>query len=195
MAYRNIKIQDSVKVLKKCLKLKENVGIRDRIRVLILVSKGITDAKIAKQLDYSIQWVKKWIGRYKKYGFAGLSDQFRSGAPTKLSDNQIMTLYEKILSGPDEDEILSRFRISDIKNYVSDKWGIKYTVGGMHSVMKRMKLSHVTPRPQHPKNDPAIMKIWKKKRKPLLKKKGRLDQKKKFSFGIKTNPDLGKKEL
>ncbi len=33
----------------------------------------------------------------------------------------------------------------------------------MHALMKRMNLSHIKPRPQHPKNDPQVMIDWKKK--------------------------------
>ena len=92
MAKRQLQKKDTIKSLKRRMQLKQNVAIRDRIRVLILVFKGMTDADIAKKLDYSLQWVKKWIGRYKRFGFNGLRDQMRSGAPMKLTEDQIMEL-------------------------------------------------------------------------------------------------------
>ena len=173
MAKRNLKGRDTIRSLKKRLRLKTYSNIRDRIRVIILVLKGFTNPEIAEKLDYSIPWVKKWIRRYKDFGFDGLSDQTRSGAPQKLTNDQIIELYQKILTGPNEDELLSRYRISDIRDFVLKKWKTVYSISGLHSLMKRMKLSHVTPRPQHPKNDPLVMEEWKKKPKSISRRKKR----------------------
>lgn len=194
MAKRNLKERDSIKSLKKRMRLKKHSAIRDRIRVIVLVLKGGTNSEIANKVDYSIPWVKKWIRRYKKFGFDGLLDQPRPGAPFKLTEDQVIELYQKILAGPGEDELLSRYRISDIKKFVSRDWGIDYSISGIHLVMKRMKLSHVTPRPQHPKNDPLIMEEWKKKPKHFLKDSVQSTRKKKSSSGFKMNPGLAKRE-
>ena len=90
MAKRQLQRRDTIKSLKHRMQLKQNSAVRDRIRAVILVFKGMTDAKIAEKLDYSIQWVKKWIGRYKRFGFEGLRDQLRTGALMKLTEDQIM---------------------------------------------------------------------------------------------------------
>jgi transposase len=145
------------------MRLKRHCDIRDRIRVVIDALSGVTDARIAERMDHSTTWVKKWISRYKKFGFEGLADQERSGAPIKLNEDQIIELYLRILEGPREDEALCRYRISDIQKLVKDEWRVDYSLSGMHALMKHMKLSHVTPRPQHPKNDPVIMEKWKRK--------------------------------
>jgi transposase len=115
MAKRNLKERDSIKSLKKRMRLKIYSDIRDRIRVIVLALKGSSNPEIAERLGYSMPWVKKWIRRYKDSGFDGLYDQPRSGAPLKITEDQVIELYEKILTGPDEDEILSRYRISDVK--------------------------------------------------------------------------------
>jgi len=193
MAKRQIQKKDTIKSLKHRMQLKQNVAIRDRIRVMILVFKGMTDADIAKKLDYSLQWVKKWVGRYKRFGFNGLRDQMRSGAPMKLTEDQIMELYQQVLKGPDEKEILARYRILDLKAIISSRWGIDYTIGGLHALMKRMKLSHVTPRPHHPKNDPVVMEKWKKKPSRSSQRSGRSVQGKKSKSGSKTNRASAKK--
>lgn len=163
MAHRKLQAKDSIKSLKKKLNFKEYIEIRDRIRAIIFALKGRTDTDIAERLDYSLGWVKKWILRYSREGFDGLYDQSRSGAPTFLTDKQVAILYEEILAGPDPDGILSRYRISDLIKWVQERFGVKYSHGGMHALLKRMKLSHVKPRPKHPKNDPLVMADWKKK--------------------------------
>lgn len=166
MSFRKLqalKSKDSIKSLKKKSHLKDYVEIRDRIRVIIYALKGQKDREIAEKLDYSIQWVKKWIARYKKGGLAGLSDGEKTGAPTKLTEDQIMILYEKILEGPPSDEILSRYRISDVQKLIKGMFDVEYSISGLHSLMERMNLSHVSPRPKHPKNDLIVMEEWKKK--------------------------------
>lgn len=193
MAKRNLQRKDTIKSLKRRMQLKQNVAIRDRIRALILVFKGMTDADIAKKLDYSIQWVKKWIGRYKRFGFNGLRDQMRPGAPMKLTEDQVMDLYQQVLKGPDEKEILARYRISDLKAIINSRWGVDYTIGGLHALMKRMKLSHVTPRPHHPKNDPLVMEKWKKKPKRSSPRNARSIPAKKSKSGSKTSRASAKK--
>lgn len=170
------------------MRLKEYSQIRDRIRVLILAQKGFTDPEIAETVGFSIPWVKKWIRRYKNGGFEGLSDRPRSGAPLKLTEDQVIELYQKIFTGPEDDELLSRYRISDLQDFIRRDWGIEYSISGLHSVMKRMKLSHVTPRPQHPKNDIQVMAEWKKKPKHSSRSKTRPTKGKKSRSGSKTKP-------
>jgi transposase len=176
MAKRKLIARDSIKSLKKMWQLKAYLQIRDRIRALILALEGLTDQEIADRMGYSLGWVKKWISRYSKNGFAGLYDQKRSGAPPFLTDIQIEQFYEMIIAGPDPDDILSRYRISDLIELAEKYFGVTYSSSGMHALLKRMELSYVKPRPQHPKNDPAQMKDWEKKAKKFLK-----DQKKKHA--------------
>lgn len=175
------------------MRLKIYSQIRDRIRVMVFAFKGSTDSEIAEKTGYSVPWVKKWIRRYKEFGFDGLWDQPRVGAPQKLTEDQVIELYQIILTGPDENDLLSRYRISDLRDLIRRNWGIDYSISGLHSVMKRMQLSHVTPRPHHPKNDPQVMEEWKKKPKRFSKGKSLTIQRRKSNSGFKTNPDLDKR--
>lgn len=59
MAKRDFKTKDSIRSLKHKIKLKEYADIRDRIRVIIMVIKGMTDQRIADKLDYDLP-PKKW---------------------------------------------------------------------------------------------------------------------------------------
>jgi transposase len=193
MANRKLQSRNSIKSLKGKLKAKEYLEIRDRIRAVVFALKGNTDREISERLDYSLGWVKKWIANFNKNGFDGLYDGIRTGAPAFLTDLQIADLYDDILAGPDPDGILSRYRISDLVQLVQKRFGVKYSHSGMHALMKRMKLSHVKPRPQHPKNDPAAMNSWKKKPNSSSKSKLGSTPIRKSKSGIRTKHDLAKK--
>jgi transposase len=162
---------DTIKSLKRNLRQKEYIGIRDRIRAIIMIMKDYPYREIADNLGYSIQWVKKLAVDYTDRGFEGLVMGVRGGSQSLLNPDQYMELFRIILEGPGEGDLLSRYRINDLIKIVKDKWGIEYSVGGMHKLLKRMKFSHITTRPQNPKNDPAVMEIWKKKPKNSLTRK------------------------
>lgn len=163
MTPRVLEIKENIKSLKKRIRIEKDADIRDRLRMLLLVSKGFSNFEIGNRLGYSIAWVKKWIARYKVEGLDGLANRVHSGAPMKLNENQIIDLYCSILKGPDPDEILARYRIADIRDLAIRQFGVEYSISGIYYLMKKMKLSHMTPRPVHPKNDPQLMHEWKKK--------------------------------
>jgi transposase len=183
---------DTIQSLNKKLKEKQYSDIRDRIRALIMISKKYSYWEIADNLGFSLQWVKNLAMDYTAGGLEALARKPHKGSEGFLSPDQLIEFYEIILNGPCEGELLSRYRICDLREIVKNKWGIDYSVGGMHALLKRMKLSHVTTRPQNPKNDPVVMELWKKKPKVLLSKKrkniGALKS------GSKTKPDMAKKE-
>jgi transposase len=154
---------DTIKFLKKKQREPIYADIRDRIRAIIMIAKQQTYHEIADTLGFSIQWVKKLAVDYTRGGFSALLQKPRKGSEGFLSPDQLIDFYTVVLGGPEEGELLSRYRISDLREIVKEKWGVEYSVGGMHALLKRMKLSHVTTRPQNPKNDPEVMELWKKK--------------------------------
>jgi transposase len=183
---------DTIKSLKKKLKEKYYADIRDRIRALIMISKKYSYGEIADTLGFSIQWVKKLAVDYTRDGLESLMPKVRKGSEGFLSPDQVIEFYQIVLTGPDEGELLSRYRISDLQEIVKKKWGIDYSVSGMHALLQRMKFSHVTTRPQNPKNDPAVMELWKKKpRSSLIKKRRNTEA---LKSGSKTKQGMGKKE-
>ena len=118
MAHRDLQAKESIKLLKKKIRIEEDADVSDRLRVILFAVKRATDREIAERLGYSIQWVKKWISRYKLSGTEGLQDGLRPGAKPALSTEQIMELYAEILVGPEPEGVLSRYRISDVKKMI-----------------------------------------------------------------------------
>ena len=194
MANRDLQAKESIKSLKKKARSERNANVRDRIRVIVLALKGLTNPEIGDKLGYSIHWVRKWIGRYKEAGLDGLRDGERPGAKPLLSDEQILLLYDEILAGPDPSSALSRYRIVDIQGLIKDRFGVEFSQSGTHALMKRMLLSHVKPRPSHPKNDPEAMDAWKKKPLRSSKSKSASARAKASRSGSKMKPVLVKRE-
>jgi transposase len=162
--------------------------------VIVFAVKGLTNNEIADRLGYSNPWVQKWISRYKKGGIEGLRDGQRPGQPTLLTDEQVLILYDEILAGPDPSSPLSRYRISDVQALIKDRFGVEFSLSGTHVLMQRMMLSHIKPRPSHPKNDPQAMEDWKKKPAISSKSKKMPIWEKPFKFGSRMKHDLAKRE-
>ena len=182
---------DTIKSLKRKQKEKGNSKMRDRIRAVIMIAKKWSYPEIADALGFSLQWVKKLAIDYTRDGLEGLRDKSRQGSQGFLSPDQIMELYAIVLEGPAQDELLSRYRISDLKEIVKKKWSVVYSTAGLHALLQRMQLSHITTRPQSPKNDPLVMELWKKKPKISSGKKRRNTGASRSGF--KTNRVLDKK--
>lgn len=191
MANSKFILHDTIKSLKKKQKDKAYLPIRDPLRALVLIGKGRPYWQIAEALGYSLAWVRKLSMDYTRDGLAGIMPKPHPGAEPLLSPDQLMELCTIILDGPGEDELLSRYRIADLQRIVKEKWGVEYSRSGMHALLQRMKFSHITTRPQNPKNDPEIMELWKKKPKSSLIRKRKSTAVSRS--GTRTKPDSDKR--
>lgn len=191
MANSKFILHDTIKSLKKKQKDKAYAEIRDPLRALVMIGKRKPYAQIAEGLGYSLQWVRKLSIDYTREGLEGIMPKLRPGAEPLLSPDQMMELYTIVLQGPGEEELLSRYRISDLQQIVKEKWNVRYSRSGMHALLQRMEFSHVTTRPQNPKNDPEVMELWKKKPKASSIRKGKSTAVSRS--GTRTKPDSAKR--
>lgn len=60
-----------------------------RSRIVLLSLSGLTNSQVATELGVTGDTVGKWRNRYIAKGLAGLLDEPRSGAPRKVSDEQV----------------------------------------------------------------------------------------------------------
>lgn len=73
----------------------EVVLLKDRQRAIHLLRTGSTPAEVAKKLDRSERWVRKWRKRYDEEGWSGL--QSRSRRPHRLAKAYPEEMREKVL--------------------------------------------------------------------------------------------------
>ncbi len=159
----NLTRHDSIKSLKKEMRLKANVDARDRIHAVILAMKGHTAREIADRLAYATSWVNKWVRRYSDEGWAGFWDRPRSGQPRKLTLEQQEEFERIVQRGPKPEDGLSRYRAKDLQKILRKKFGVKYSLSGVKDILHRLGFSSIKPRPRHPQNDPDEAAKWKRK--------------------------------
>ena len=73
-----------------------------RAQIVLLAAEGKQNKEIAETLRVSRQTVAKWRGRFVSGGIEGLYDEYRSGRPRSIEDDQIAELVSKTLSSKPE---------------------------------------------------------------------------------------------
>jgi putative transposase len=68
-----------------------------RAKIILAAADGEQSGNIASQLDVSRHTVAKWRGRFAEQGIEGLYDEYRSGRPRSIEDEQIALLVKKTL--------------------------------------------------------------------------------------------------
>jgi transposase len=77
------------------------------------------------------------------------------GAPSLLTAEQRAELADEVATG--------RFRTAaEIRRWVAERWGVRYTEGGMYALLTRLGCGPKVPRPVHAKADTAAQARWKK---------------------------------
>ena len=68
-----------------------------RARIVLGCEQGMSNAEIARKLHITGATVGKWRERFREFGFDGLPDEPRVGAPRKISDQQIEEVVTRTL--------------------------------------------------------------------------------------------------
>lgn len=79
------------------------VGKVRRTRIILLSNQGYTAREIAEKLDCN-EWTAalKWIGRFSRYGTAGLEEGPREGGPRIYGPENVGSVIQTALTPPRE---------------------------------------------------------------------------------------------
>ncbi len=130
---------------------------RRRMRAIALVMEdGLSRAAVASGAGVGARTLRDWIVRYNADGLDGLRDAARPGAPPKLESGQAEEVASWLDEGPDPDAGgPSRWTVADVRKRIADSFGVAYTLEGARRLVRRLGFRHMSPRPVHPRADPA----------------------------------------
>jgi len=131
--------------------------VRPRLHALWLVRRGHTTREAAEVLGVDERTVQRWLGWYRAGGLAPLEGRHAGsqGAPSYLTPEQRAELSDEIATG--------RFRTAaEIRRWAQERWGVRYTEGGMYALLRRLRCAPKVPRPVHEKTDQLAQARWKK---------------------------------
>ncbi len=89
-----------------------------RARVILLANDGLSNEKIAKQVDLSFVSVSIWRQRYAKHGIVGLKDKVGRGRPKRLTHDDLLHVVEAACKTPKEQTHWSLRRLADELGFV-----------------------------------------------------------------------------
>ena len=95
--------EDSETLIRWTKRAKTAQALARRARIVLRCAEGRPSCVVARQLEVSEGTVGKWRQRFLRKGLAGLLDDPRSGAPRRISDDQVEAVVVKTLESTPRD--------------------------------------------------------------------------------------------
>lgn len=161
---RKLVQQHSIEELNIAARKAKTGRVARRILMIRDVAAGVSRTKICEQYSASTETLSLWIQRYNAEGLAGLEDRPHRGPRCKLSEEQRVTLRERLLKQPDpEKDKVVRWRVCDVQKLLFDEFQAVYkTESGVSKLMKSLGIVRLTTRPSHPKKNAQETEDFKK---------------------------------
>jgi transposase len=133
-----------------------------RLLAISALRDGCTRQEAEKIACLTPNVFRTWVKRFNENGIESIRSYKSTGRPIKLTDNIREKLKEKVNAGPSETEVLSRYRIIDLQEFLLSEHNIKMTQSGIWYTLQQLDLSWKTGRQRHPKSDDAVQDAFKK---------------------------------
>ena len=134
-----------------------------RLLALAAVYDGMSRAEAARVGGMDRQTLRDLAHRFNGEGPEGLRDRPRAGRPRRLSEAQMATLGEIVETGPDlATDGVVRWRRIDLKRVIEARFGVVYSERAISDLLARLAFTHISGRPQHPRQDQRVLDGFKK---------------------------------
>jgi transposase len=133
-----------------------------RLLALAALLEGASRQEAARMAAMDRQTLRDWVYRYNAEGVEGLVDRPRSGRPSLLAQDQLAEFDRLVETGPDpvKDGVV-RWRCLDLKARIRARFGIEMSERSVGRILKERGFRKLSPRPKHPKSDPAKQEAFK----------------------------------
>lgn len=134
-----------------------------RLLALAAAYDGMSRAAAAKVGGMDRQTLRDWVHRFNEEGPEGLKHRSGAGRRRFLSDEQMGELSVIVETGPDPaiDGVV-RWRRIDLKRVIEERFGVTYSERAISGLLAVLSFSHISGRPQHPKQDSQVIEAFKK---------------------------------
>lgn len=151
------KIREDVDFLQKTEKRQTSAINRDRVRFLRLLKTGQANTQSAAGAAVGLcqRHAQRLWHTYQKGGFQALMTEPARHSLGKLSSVQMSQLRQFLFDDQAQ-------RLQDIQAYLAGSLGVKYTIGGVSALCKRLKIKQKTGRPVNVRQQPGAIAFFKK---------------------------------
>jgi transposase len=134
-----------------------------RLLALAAVYDGLSRGQAARIGGMDRQTLRDWVHRFNNEGPDGLNNRKGAGPKTRLIAAQLKELAAIVEDGPDPvKDGVTRWRRVDLQGVIRTRFGVEYHERYVGSLLHKLGFSHMSPRPQHPKQDPKVIGDFKK---------------------------------
>lgn len=149
--------------LRLLAKRAEDAGQARRLLSLAAVLDGMSREAAAEIGAMDRQTLCDWVHRFNAEGPAGLINAKAPGPSPKLSPEQKQELKQIVETKPDPaTDGVVRWRCVDLRRIIKERFDVDLDEVSIGRVLKELGFAHVSPRPQHPKQDPQAIAAFKK---------------------------------
>ncbi len=134
-----------------------------RLLALAMVLDGHPRLLASQAGGMNRQTLRDWVHRYNEHGVEGLRDTRNKGCAPVLSADQMQTLKELVLAGPDlaKDGVV-RWRCVDLRAQIKTRFEVELHERTVGKLLCKLRMTRLQPRPYHPKSDLAAQEAYKK---------------------------------
>ena len=141
----------------------ENSNQSRRLLSLAAVYEGLSRTQAARIGGMDRQTLRHWVLRFNKDGPEGLFDRWSAGPPRRLSDDQLREFATIVETGPEvQTDGVVRWRRVDLQAVIKQRFGVEYGERWVSQILHDLGFSHMSARPQHPKQNAKVIKAFKK---------------------------------
>jgi len=134
-----------------------------RLLALAAAYDGMSRTDAAKVGGMDRQTLRDWAHRFNEEGPEGLKHRSGAGRPRLLTQEQMSELCVIVETGPDpEVDGVVRWRRVDLKRVIEERFGVVYSERTISDLLAVLSFSHISGRPQHPKQDQRVLEAFKK---------------------------------
>lgn len=162
---RAVKLRDdySASDLRRLAARSRHANAARRLLALAAIRDGANRTDAARVGGMDRQTLRDWVHRFNAEGPDGLCDYQHAGQACRLNAAQQAELKALVEAGPDRQrDGVVRWRRVDLQRVIEERFGVVYHERHVSTLLKRLGFSHVSARPRHPGQDPAVMEAFKK---------------------------------
>ena len=139
MSKERISVEVELSTIKSQLRKDEKFSQGIRLYAVYQIKLGRNAEELEELYNVSHKSICNWVHRYNCHGIKGLKDRFRSGRPSRLSEEQQKKLKETIKERPEKFGYSSGVWSGPLViDYVQNTFGVSYKKAQIYNLLHKL---------------------------------------------------------
>jgi len=140
---------------------KYKIGVK--LHAIYQISQGLSSRRLVDFYGFSFSQILNWAHRFEAEGVEGLKDKNGRGRKSKLTDSQLISLKELLMSKTPLDfgHNTSTWTGALVTKLIKDYFGVLYGQANVYNLLKKIDFSYQKTKGKYPEADPEKQEIFK----------------------------------